>query len=63
MCVGVLPALGLCTERYAPTEARRGRWVPLELELEVGVNYHTGPGTQTRVLPLQYSQRLRHLVS
>lgn len=46
MCVAVLPALGLSTERYAPTEARRGRWIALELELEVGMNYHTGAGTQ-----------------
>lgn len=32
-----------------PLEARRGRWVPLERELQMAVSYHVGAGNQTAV--------------
>lgn len=51
MCVVVLP---VCISVYrvhaVPTEAKRGSYISLELELQMVVGYHVGPGNQTLVV-------------
>lgn len=32
-----------------PTEARRGHWIPLELELQTAVSQHVGAAIQTHL--------------
>lgn len=32
-----------------PTEARRGYWIPLELELQIAVSQHVDTGIQTHL--------------
>jgi hypothetical protein len=46
--MGILPEYMSVYHMYTmPMQARKGRWIPLELQLQTVVSCHVGAGTRT----------------